>query len=192
MKMRRTRVRSLLAGCISCLRCVRTSALTCRSSPQCVPPAQQSPPLGSRCLAPLAVITTTGTPGFPQQLSSSSSSDARFRESSLCILELVPRCLSPLRSSPPRLFIAATEPSWTSGSRHAISRPVPCTRVSPAPWRCQKLYLAPPLRCCRRSRQKINEAVTDGNGSGCCVAQRGRFKRARKCELLLLTVSRKH
>lgn len=33
MKMRRIRVRSLLAGCISCLRCVWTSGLTCRSSP---------------------------------------------------------------------------------------------------------------------------------------------------------------
>lgn len=33
MKMRRIRVRSLLAGCISCLRSVWTSGLTCRSSP---------------------------------------------------------------------------------------------------------------------------------------------------------------
>lgn len=33
MKMRRIRVRSLLAGCISCLRCEQTSGLTCRSSP---------------------------------------------------------------------------------------------------------------------------------------------------------------
>lgn len=37
MKMRRIRVRSLLAGCISCLRCVRTSGLTCRSSPLASP-----------------------------------------------------------------------------------------------------------------------------------------------------------
>lgn len=167
MKMRRTRVRSLLAGCISCLRCVRTSALTCRSSPQCVPPrAQQSPPLGSRCLAPLAVCYDRRNSWFPQQLSS--SRDARFRESSLCILELVPRCLSPLSAPRRRAYLSLRRNRAGHQARgDAICRPVPCARVSKPRTVAlpKKLYLNPPLEDdCRRSRQKINEAVTDGNG----------------------------
>lgn len=60
MKMRRIRVRSLLAGCISCLRCVWTSGLTCRSSPPGVffvffllrfPPHSSPFPFSSRVLS---------------------------------------------------------------------------------------------------------------------------------------------
>lgn len=119
MKMRRMRVRSLLAGCISWLRCVRTSALTCRSSPLCVASPRFAVPRSSRC------YYDHQNHWFPQQ--PISSRDARFRESSLCILELVARCLSPLRS----LFIAATDRAGHQAPDTQHSRPVQRTRVNP-------------------------------------------------------------
>lgn len=57
MKTRRIRVRSLLAGCISCLRCVCvwTSGLTCRSSPF-ASPRHSSPLLPLRMWRARSVI----------------------------------------------------------------------------------------------------------------------------------------
>lgn len=77
---------------------------------------------------------------FPQQLSS--SRDARFMESSLCILELVPCCLSPLRSSPPRLFIAATDRAGHQAQDTQSAAPS-YTRVWTRTVVLPKLYLPP-------------------------------------------------
>lgn len=93
-------------------------------------------------------------------------------------------CSLPLPS--PLLIYRCDGPSRTSGSRHATQPSRPKHACEPAPW-CYQNFTCPPSSCCRCSRQKINEAVTDGAGSGSCVARRGRFKRlrARKWEPLL-------
>lgn len=188
MKMRRMRVRSLLAGCISCLRCVRTSALTCRSSPVWVPPHS------SRLLSVRGASLFSLLLRPPELLISfSSSTAAKMRVSGILLCAYWSWFLVASPFSAPRrrayLSLRRTELDIRLKRRNQPSRPMHA--CEPAPWCCQN-FTCPSQRCCRRSRQKINEAVTDGNGSGCCVAQRGRFKHARKWELLLLTISRKH
>lgn len=91
--------------------------------------------------------------GFPQQLNT--SRNARFRESSLCILELGPRCLSPLRSWR-RVYLSLRRTELDVGlrTRNQASRPVHA--CEPAP-RCCQNFTCPPHRRCRRARQKINE-----------------------------------
>lgn len=86
MKTRRIRVRSLLAGCISCLRCVWTSGLTCRSSPFASP---RTAVLSSRLVATRPILffllLLELLPAYyliPQQ---PSSRKVCFTESSLCI-----------------------------------------------------------------------------------------------------------
>lgn len=93
-------------------------------------------------------------------------------------------CSLPLPS--PLLIYRCDGPSRTSGSRHATQPSRPMHACGPAPW-CYQNFTCPPSSCCRCSRQKINEAVTDGAGSGSGVARRGRFKRlrAREWETLL-------
>lgn len=149
MKMRRTRVRSLLAGCISCLRCVRTSALTCRSSPQCVPPrAQQSPPLGSRCLAPLAVITTAGTPGFP---SAAAQQQQRCAIQGVFSVHIGAGSSLPLPPSPllrRRAYLSLRRNRAGHQARGTQSAVPSRARVfSPAPWPLpKKNFTWPPLK----------------------------------------------
>lgn len=147
MKMRRMRVRSLLAGCISCLRCVRTSALTCRSSPLCVPPAQQSPPLGSRCLVLLAIISLSRSPEPPNPLSSPAAAEMRVSGNLLCAYWSWLLAASPLFSAPRRrayLSLRRSEQGIRLKTRKQPPRPVhACKR---APWCCQNFTCAPPLR----------------------------------------------
>lgn len=185
MKMRRMRVRSLLAGCISWLRCADQRSHMQIQSPM-RPPAQQSPPLGSRCLARLAVVTITRTTDF---LSSSTVAAMLVSGNLLCAYWSWFLAASPLSAPRRRAYLSLrrTELDIRLQTRNQPSRLMHACK--PAPWCCQN-FTCPPRRCCRRSRQKINDAVTDGNGSGCGVAQRGRFKHARKWELLRVTVSR--
>lgn len=128
MKMRRMRVRSLLAGCISCLRCVQTSALTCRSSPQCVPP-RSSRLLSVRGSSLFSLLLRS-----PELLiSAAAQQQQRCAFHGIFSVHIGAGSLLPL----PSPFLAAAliyrcdGPSWTSGSRHAISRPVLYTCVNP-------------------------------------------------------------
>lgn len=147
------------------------------------PPAQQSPPLGSRCLDLLAVITITRTTGF---LSSPSAAEMRVPGNILCAYWSWLLAASPLSAPRRRAYLSLrrTEPDIRLKTRKQPSRPMHA--CEPAPW-CYQNFTCPPSSCCRCSRQKINEAVTDDAGSGSCVARRGRFKRlrARKWETLL-------
>lgn len=70
------------------------------------PPAQQSPPLGSRCLDLLAVITITRTTGF---LSSPSAEEMRVSWNLLCAYWSWLLAASPLSAPRRRLFIAASD-----------------------------------------------------------------------------------
>lgn len=141
MKMRRIRVRSLLAGCISCLRCEQTSGLTCRSSPFASPrTAVLSARLSSRSagrpiLSSLFYYSYScycyrGCYFFIPQQPGGRQQQICLTESSLCIfisyLEPIFGA-SPFRSWP-HLFIAATDcgEHWAEGARtvsdtHAIN-----------------------------------------------------------------------
>lgn len=128
MKMRRIRVRSLLAGCISCLRCVRTSALTCRSSPLCVPP-RSSRLLSVRGASLFSLLLRL----LKLRISSAAQQRQRCAFQGIFSVHIGAGCWLPL---PSPLLAAAfiyrcDGPSWTSGSRPAISRRVLCTRVNP-------------------------------------------------------------
>lgn len=128
MKMRRMRVRSLLAGCISCLRCVRTSALTCRSSPLCVPPRS------SRLLSVRGASLFSLLLRSPELLiSSAAEQQQRCAFKGIFSVHIEAGSFLPLPSPllAAALIYRCDGPSWTSGSRHAISRPVLCTRVNP-------------------------------------------------------------
>lgn len=110
MKMRRMRVRSLLAGCISCLRCVRSSALTCRSGPFASTP-HGSPFLPARCrslfyLFGIIIAKLSFDPSEAQQQKDLSQRivcvHIQFTSEAIFVA-------SPRRSSRPHLFIAATD-----------------------------------------------------------------------------------
>lgn len=84
MKMRRIRVRSLLAGCISCLRCVWTSGLShADPSPLCVPP-HSSPFLPALFFCVQFFDSFLNYDFIPQQ-PCSRKRQICFAESSLCI-----------------------------------------------------------------------------------------------------------
>lgn len=143
MKMRRMRVRSLLAGCISCLRCVRTSALTCRSSSLCVPP-----PRSSRLLSVRGASLFSPVSRSPELLiSSAAQQQRRCAFQGIFSVHIGAGSSLPLPSplfAAALLFIAATDRAGHQGSRHAISRPVLCTRVNPAPVVLPETLPAPP------------------------------------------------
>lgn len=117
------------------------------------PTAQQSPPLGSRFLALLAVITITRTTDFR---SSSAAAEMRVSWNLLCAYWSWFLAASPL-SVPRRrsyLSLRRTELDIRLKTRNQPSRPIHV--CEPAPWCCQN-FTCPPQRYCRRSRQKINE-----------------------------------
>lgn len=128
MKMRRMRVRSLLAGCISCLRCARTSALTCRSSPLCVPPRSSRLP-SVRGASIFSLLLRSPEP----LVSSAAHQQQRCAFQGIFSLHIGAGCSLPLPSPllAAALIYRCDGPSRTSGSRHANSRPVQCTRVNP-------------------------------------------------------------
>lgn len=125
MKTRRMRVRSLFAGCISCLRCVRTSALTCRSSPLCVPP-RSSRLLSVRGASFFSLLLRSPEP----PISSATHQQQRCAFQGIFSVHIGAGCSLPLPSPLLALIYRCDGPSRTSGSRHARSRPVQCTRVN--------------------------------------------------------------
>lgn len=142
MKMRRMRVRSLLAGCISCLRCARTSALTCRSSPRCVPP-RSSRLLSARCASLFSLFFRS-----PEQLiSSAARQQQKYAFQGIFSVHIGAGSLLPLPSPllAAALIYCCDGPSWTSGSRHANQPSRPLHACEPAPWCCQN-FACPPSK----------------------------------------------
>lgn len=105
------------------------------------PPAQQSPPLGSRCLDLLAVITITRTTGF---LSSPSAAEMRVSVNLLCAYWSWLLAASPLSAPRRRAYLSLrrNEQDIRLKTRKQPSRPMHARE--PAPW-CYQNFTCPPF-----------------------------------------------
>lgn len=173
MKMRRIRVRSLLAGCISCLRCVRTSGLTCRSSPFASPrtadpflPARWNS-LDSFYGLLLWLLLSPAYYLIPQQ---PSSRKICFTESSLCIfssyrsLSSVPLPFA-LRGC---TYLSPRRAVLNIGLKTRKHRPIHTARKKTCTPFLPKLYL--PASSCRVSSRWKNESDGAVHGAEAEVA----------------------